>query len=198
MAEDNSVESTIQALRESEAKVQGPVVAGAVKFLSETEAMENPRIDLHLTDVAKREAAEDLYVRQMAALRELTGERDASLIPLLIPYIHYTDDFSFRNDWKPRPQTTPNPKPDLKAWAFHWPAFAVIAMTPGSGPILAKYILNPKNPDRYKMHAFEILGTMYPGVHEAEVSGPAAKEALLERIENGEVKERPSVNSGGK
>jgi hypothetical protein len=175
-------------------------VGEAIQVLSKTKAMAFPEIEMKSPDPKKAEAARELFATQLKALRKLTGERNPSLVQVLIPYIYYTDDYSFESHLIPTSKTK---VPELKTWAFHWPAFAVIAMTPGSGRILAKYVLDTKNDAGYRMHAFDVLGTMYPGVSSIEdaqtpetvaMESPAAR-SLLTRIENGDVKPYPPINS---
>jgi hypothetical protein len=159
----------------------------AIRFLSQTEAMVYPTEGGCLQG---DEATRQLFYQQMSALRQLTGRHDLSLVPVLIPYIYYTDDPSFEDGitHDPRP-----PRHDVKWWIFHYPAFETIVMTPGSGPILAKYALDTNNPGGYRMHAFDALKTMYPGVSTVAVPSPEER-ALLERIENGEVKPFPRAS----
>jgi hypothetical protein len=94
-----------------------------VQFLSETQPMAFPEFEQN-----KNDASRDLFARQLTALRRLAGTHDPSLFPLLIPYIYYTDDYSFLVViGGPAPhQTRPV---DLKSWAFHWPALAEVLTT---------------------------------------------------------------------
>jgi len=98
-------------------------VENPVEFLSETKAMASPEFEWN-----KNDSSRELFTKQLTALRRLVGTHDPSLFPLLIPYIYYTDDYSFLVViGGPAPhQTRPV---DLKSWAFHWPALAEVLTT---------------------------------------------------------------------
>ena len=124
-----------------------------LRVLNGTKAMVSPDVETGLTDPIRRKAAKSLFSRQMVALRQLAAKSDPSLIPLLIPYIYYTDEPSIIIGGG-----RPTPPPSLESWAFHWPALAMIEKYPfQASPELAKFILNTKNELGFRMHAFEAL-----------------------------------------
>lgn len=53
-----------------------------------------PDAELGRTDTEKRKAAEKLFSEQMKALSQLKSNGDATLIPVLVPYLNYTTDIT--------------------------------------------------------------------------------------------------------
>jgi len=168
-------------------------IENAVQLLCNTKAIQFPEIEWNHDDASRQ-----LFDKQLAALRHLVGIRERSLVPIVIPYLYYSDNYPPMGFVDPAPSG--KRQVDLKSWAFHCPAMAVVCSMPDvAGPMMSKYILDPGNGWGFRMHTLEVLGTMYPGVTSLQqdqndirtvINSPATK-ALLDAIADGVLKPYP-------
>jgi len=138
---------------------QSDAVENAIQFLANNTASPFPKFEMGLVDLEKRKTAEQLISKQMHALALLKDNKDPSIIPMLIKYLNYTDDYSLTNDViiHVTRERKPPPPPDIKELCKHFPAFAAIINTPEAGTSLAKYALNTNNLRNYRVTAFLVL-----------------------------------------
>ena len=123
----------------------------AIAYLKDTKPMFDPSVEMHLVDPRQRKAADYLFKHQMQAIDALEGCEDASIIPVLIPYLNYTrhpDTGKLAGDEKPE---------DTGGIKAEWPAFDVITAVPDASKTLTEYILNKKYSLEYRMTAFHVL-----------------------------------------
>jgi len=125
----------------------------AVDIIVNTKPMYCPGIEIGNPDKDKKNAAEQLFKKQISALIKLNGVNEPSLIPMLVPYLNYNVNIYYSSISERR-----NPQiPDFKTLCAEWPAFAVIANMKSSSEALVKYIKQSQNLLENRVAAFNIL-----------------------------------------
>lgn len=130
----------------------------AREVLTTQKPLVSPAFSLGLVNRNSRKAAEKIYRKQIRALNRLVGSGDQTLIPLLIPYLHYTSDVTPGEIDVWRNSTVI----DTKDICEKFPAFAVIISIRGVDNALAKYVLDRKNSLDYRFTAFHVLRYVNP------------------------------------
>lgn len=132
-------------------------VEDAIQLLKTTKPIPSVITALGSTDPRQRAATEQLYDRQMAAVSVLSKAQIPSSAELLIPFLNYPEknfDYAF-------PPALPLPaQSEVITQASQikgWPVFSALVANPGAGPALVKYALDKRNPDMYRVAAFQVL-----------------------------------------
>ena len=152
-------------------------IQAAIVLLRTTKPLVDPHVSLALADPSKREHAAQLFASQVRALHLLAGHADASIIPILIPFLNYSVDLS------PAYLRTPfdtAPPLDKATLSLEWPAFGVICATPGNGAALSTFVADSRNPLDLRIAAFHVLRYVDPeqfgktsGIINRELTGNA-------------------------
>ena len=122
----------------------------AIAYLKTTQPMEQPEMDFTFAIAKDKNAVKVLFNRQMQAIDSLEGNANASVIPLLIPYLNYPRNLSQDSFIATRRLVANESKEEH-------PAFDVIMATPGADNALAQYVSNKKYPLNYRLAAFHVL-----------------------------------------
>lgn len=127
----------------------------SLQLLEKSKPMLDPALELGFVDPVKRQDAEKLFDAQMNALWQIVGSKDASLIPLLIPYLNYaipvTSSIQLGSLFTP-------PPPDLTTLCSRWPVISVFVRMPNSATALKDYVMDRENPIDYRLTALDVLG----------------------------------------
>ena len=161
----------------------------AREILTNQKPLADPAFSLVLPDQDARKAAEKNYNEQMQAIHALAGSSDQTLIPVLIPYLHYTsDNVPAGVDLWSREVTV-----SMKQISDEYPAFAAIVSIRGADKALADYILDEKNSLDSRFLAFHVLRYVNPSefqsvkkaFHKEFLGANTQAKRCLEAVENG-------------